>query len=86
MSNADIKSAAAGTAWRTPLVVIASGCLIGMLAFGPRSAFGFFMQPMSQDFSWGRDVFALAFAVQNLLWASASHFPARSPTASAWCA
>ena len=26
------------------------------------------MQPMSREFSWGRDVFGLALAVQNLLW------------------
>ena len=54
--------------WRTPLVIVVCGCLIGMLTFGPRSIFGFFMQPMSSEFGWGRDVFALAFAVQNLLW------------------
>ncbi|MGA2291450.1 MFS transporter [Bradyrhizobium sp.] len=54
--------------WRTPLVIIVCGCLIGMLTFGPRSTFGFFMQPMSRDFSWGRDVFGLALAIQNLLW------------------
>ena len=29
---------------------------------------GFFIQPMSHDFVWGRDVFGLALAVQNLLW------------------
>ena len=57
-----------GTTWRTPLVIIACGCLIGMLTFGPRSTFGFFMQPMSREFSWGRDVFGLALAIQNLLW------------------
>ena len=39
-----------------------------LLSFGPRSSFGFFMQPMSREFSWGRDVFGLALAVQNLLW------------------
>jgi MFS family permease len=54
--------------WRTPLVIVICGSLIGMLTFGPRSTFGFFMQPMSREFGWGRDVFALAFAVQNLLW------------------
>src|SRR6201996_5159500 len=54
--------------WRTPLVVIVCGCLIAMLTFGPRSTFGFFMQPMSREFSWGRDVFGLALAIQNLLW------------------
>ena len=57
-----------GTTWRTPLVIIACGCLIGMLTFGPRSTFGFFMQPMSREYSWGRDVFGLALAIQNLLW------------------
>jgi len=57
-----------GITWRTPLVIIACGCLIGMLTFGPRSTFGFFMQPMSREFSWGRDVFGLALAIQNLLW------------------
>jgi MFS family permease len=54
--------------WRTPLVIVVCGCLIGMLTFGPRSSFGFFMQPMSREFSWGRDVFGLALAIQNLLW------------------
>jgi MFS family permease len=58
----------AATNWRTPLVIVVCGCLIGLLTFGPRSTLGFFMQPMSRDFSWGRDVFALALAIQNLLW------------------
>jgi MFS family permease len=57
-----------GITWRTPLVIVVCGCLIGMLTFGPRSTFGFFMQPMSREFSWGRDVFGLALAIQNLLW------------------
>src|ERR1700687_3941363 len=54
--------------WRTPLVIIVCGCVIGLLSFGPRSSLGFFVQPMSREFSWGRDVFGLALAVQNLLW------------------
>lgn len=56
------------SSWRTPAVVIVCGALIGMLTFGPRSTFGVFLQPMSHDLGWGRDVFALAIAVQNLLW------------------
>ncbi len=59
---------AAAATWRTPLVIVVCGCLIGMLTFGPRSTFGFFMQPMSREFAWGRDVFGLALAIQNLLW------------------
>jgi MFS family permease len=58
----------AAVTWRTPVVIVACGCLIGMLTFGPRSTLGFFMQPMSREFSWGRDVFGLALAIQNLLW------------------
>jgi MFS family permease len=56
------------TIWRTPTVVLVCGCLIAMLSFGPRSSFGFFLTPMSSAHGWGRDVFALAFAIQNLLW------------------
>jgi MFS family permease len=58
---------ASGT-WRTPLVIIICGCLIALLSFGPRSSLGFFIQPMGRDFAWGRDVFGLALALQNLLW------------------
>jgi MFS family permease len=54
--------------WRTPRIVILAGCAISLITFGPRSATGLFMQPVSEANGWGRDVFALAFAVQNLLW------------------
>src|SRR5579863_5312450 len=64
----DQRQYSAAVNWRTPLVIVVCGCLIGMLTFGPRSTFGFFMQPMSREFAWGRDVFGLALAVQNLLW------------------
>src|SRR6476660_2615638 len=63
-----ISAAARAVGWRTPLVIIRCGCLISLLGFGPRSSFGFFLTPMSQANGWGRDVFALAFALQNLLW------------------
>ena len=54
--------------WRTPLVVTICACLIGMIAFGPRSALGFFLQPVSLANGWGREVFAVGIAIQNLLW------------------
>jgi MFS family permease len=60
--------------WRTPAVIILCGCLISLIGFGPRSAFGFFLTPMSAANGWGRDVFALAFALQNLLWGVAQPF------------
>jgi MFS family permease len=64
----EVGSFSRSSTWRTPAVIIFCGCAIGMLGFGPRSALGFFVQPMSHDFAWGRDVFGLAIAVQNLLW------------------
>jgi MFS family permease len=67
-TEGELRPVCAAAAWRTPLVIVVCGSLIGMLTFGPRSTFGFFMQPISREFGWGRDVFALAFAVQNLLW------------------
>ncbi|MET0446007.1 MAG: MFS transporter [Pseudorhodoplanes sp.] len=66
--NAMAPGAVAKVGWRTPLIIILCGCAISLITFGPRSAAGLFMQPISDANGWGRDVFALAFAVQNLLW------------------
>jgi MFS family permease len=54
--------------WRLPIVLVLCGCAISVLTFGPRSSLGFFLTPLSQTNGWGRDVFALALAIQNLLW------------------
>ena len=54
--------------WRTPAVILICGCAIGMLGFGPRSALGFFLTPISSANGWGRDVLAFALAIQMLLW------------------
>ena len=56
------------TSWRTPALVIGFGSLIALIAFGPRSTLGFFFTPLSNANHWGRDVFAFALALQNLLW------------------
>src|SRR5947199_5813828 len=64
----DVRPAAAANNWRPPIVIIVCGWVIGLLSFGPRSSLGFFVQPMSREFAWGRDVFGLALALQNLLW------------------
>ncbi len=61
-------SRGAQLAWRTPAVILICGCLIAILTFGPRSTLGFFLKPWSEANGWGRDVFALALAIQNLLW------------------
>src|SRR5215475_11875345 len=57
--------------WRTPAVILACGCLIAMIGFGARSGMGFFLSPMSNAHGWGRDLFALALAIQMLLWGAA---------------
>ena len=54
--------------WRTPAVFVAVGCAIALIAFGPRSALGQFLSPLSFERGWGRDAFSLALAIQNLLW------------------
>ncbi len=61
-------------AWQSIPLIIICGCLIAMLGFGPRSTMGFFLTPMSTANGWGRDVFALAIAVQMLLWGAAQPF------------
>src|ERR1700692_3168150 len=56
-TEGELRLSAAASSWRTPLVIIFCGCAIALLSFGPRSSVGFFVQPMSREFSWGRDVF-----------------------------
>jgi MFS family permease len=68
VTTGDLRPSSGVGTWRTPLVIIICGCLIALLSFGPRSSLGFFVQPMSREFAWGRDVFGLALALQNLLW------------------
>ena len=60
--------------WRTPAVILACGCLISMIGFGPRSTLGFFLTPMSTAHGWGREVFALSVAIQTLLYGIAQPF------------
>src|SRR5918998_1616955 len=52
----------------SPEAVVLAGCLIAMITFGPRASAGLFQIPMTGEYGWGRDVFGLAIAVQNLLW------------------
>jgi MFS family permease len=56
------------------MVLIAIGCFIALVAFGPRSALGQFLAPLSFDRGWGREAFSFAIAVQNLLWGAAQPF------------
>jgi MFS family permease len=50
----------------TPVLV--AGCLILMIGFGIRSAFGVFQIPIAAEFGWPRAEFSMAIAIQNLAW------------------
>lgn len=48
--------------------VILAGIVIVLLAMGVRATFGLFMLSMGPATGMGRDVFSMAFALQNLTW------------------
>jgi MFS family permease len=52
----------------SPTVMLVCASLILTLALGIRHSFGLFLQPMSMDNGWGREVFGFAVALQNLMW------------------
>ena len=52
---------------RLELIIIA-GCLISMIGFGLRADFGLFTKPISDELGWGREIYSLAIALQNLIW------------------
>ena len=69
MSKMRIEGSAGSVAWwRTPVVIIVSGCLIALITYGLRTSFGLFVEPLSEGRGWSREVFALAIAIQNILW------------------
>ncbi|MDH4874529.1 MFS transporter [Pseudomonas sp. BN515] len=60
--------------WRTSGWVLLGASLILALSLGIRHGFGLFLAPMSSEFGWGREVFAFAIALQNLIWGLAQPF------------
>lgn len=52
----------------SPTRTILIGTFIVLLAMGTRATFGLFMQPMGLHHDWSREVFSMAFALQNLVW------------------
>jgi len=65
MPNSQTATARSGP--NIPLVIVC-GCVIALLSFGPRSAMGLLFQPMTEARDWSREIFALAIAIQNLMW------------------
>ena len=62
------------TVWRNSGWVLLGSALILALSLGVRHGFGLFLPPMSAQFGWGREVFAFAIALQNLIWGLAQPF------------
>ena len=56
------------TTARNALLLMIGSSIVLAIAIGIRHAFGLFLQPMSAEFGWGREVFAFAIALQNLIW------------------
>src|SRR5690606_13710399 len=54
--------------WRTPAMVLFCGGMILTVALGVRHNFGLYLQPMTADLGIGRETFAFAIAIQNLLY------------------
>jgi MFS family permease len=60
--------------WRTPLVVLVAGSLTLSVSLGVRHGFGLFLQPMGLEMGFGRETFAFAIALQNLVWGLSQPF------------
>src|SRR5260370_8818298 len=58
----------------SPTVMLVCASVILTLSLGTRHSFGLFLQPMSMDNGWGREVFGFAVALQNLLWGISQPF------------
>ena len=56
------------------MIVLACGAIIMCISFGIRAGFGLFLQPMSLEYGWGREVFSFSIALQNLMWGALGAF------------
>ncbi len=61
-------------AWRNPVLILVCASIVLILSFGIRTSFGIFLAPVSADLGLGRESFAFAIAVQNLLWGVSQPF------------
>jgi predicted MFS family arabinose efflux permease len=57
---------------RPILLVVAAAAIIALLSMGIRASIPLYQVPMLADVGWGRTEFALALAVQQLLWGAFS--------------
>ena len=60
--------------WRTPAVVLTCSGIVLTIALGVRHNFGLYLQPITMDLGIGRETFAFAIAIQNLVYGLAQPF------------
>lgn len=54
--------------------VLIAGCIIILVSFSIRATFGLFQIPIAEEFSWPRESFSFAIAIQNLFWGISQPF------------
>ncbi|MEL7151146.1 MAG: MFS transporter, partial [Pseudomonadota bacterium] len=54
------------TSLMTPVLI--AGCIVMLVSFSIRAAFGVFQIPIADEFGWARAEFSMAIAIQNLFW------------------
>ena len=54
--------------WFHPIIIVTCGCLVIFVGFGTRSTMGIFLVPITEEYEWGRSIFAFAAAIQNIVW------------------
>lgn len=52
----------------TPGGIVIAGAIVSLIGYGVRADFGLFQEPMLATRGWSRETFALALAIQNLMW------------------
>src|SRR5688572_23978776 len=57
-----------------PTLILACGAIILWLSFGARAGMGLYLQPLSLEYGWGREIFSFAIALQNLVWGALGPF------------
>jgi MFS family permease len=57
-----------------PTVILVCGAIILCLSFGARAGMGLYLQPLSLEYGWGREIFSFAMALQNLIWGALGPF------------
>ena len=60
--------------WGGALIALICGSVILLFSLGIRHTFGLFLQPVTVDQGWGRETFAFAIALQNLVWGASQPF------------